>query len=136
MCDLMDIIFIFSSHEYLPHKADGFKLLSLLKYVSLDKKPVICTGCSIFSLIYNLSTNFDLDLNIINITKDFKTIEDLDKIPIKILDEINPKDRFFDYATGDLYQHIYKECSWKPLENVGYHSRLFAAKFSSNNFFI
>lgn len=113
----------------MPHCPEGHKLLSLIKYAKTDKKPIFCSGVSFFSLIYNLSTNYELDLNIINVTKEFQTIEDFSKIPKKILAELNLKDRFIDFVTGDLYQHSLNTSSWTPIENVGYHNRIIAAKY-------
>lgn len=124
------MIFIIGTQKYMPHNKDGYKLNSLVKYSKNDKKALFCCGVSFYTLIYNLSTNYDLDLNIVNITKEFQTIEDFNKIPQKILSELNLKDRFIDYATGDLYQHSLNNNSWKPLENVGYHNRIISAKFS------
>lgn len=124
------MVFIIGTNKYLPHSPDGYKLLTFIKYLKNDNKIVFCSGVSFFTLLYSLSLNFDLDLNILNITKDFQTVEDFENIPEKILAEINLKDRYIDYATGDLYQHTIKNSYWKPLENVGYHNRIIAAKYS------
>lgn len=125
----MDFIFIIGDDVTLPHTEYGRKLMKLIKVSNDANKVIFLCGGSFFSLVYHFACPNNVDLNILNINKQFQTIEDIKQIPSEIKNEITLKDRYLDYTTGDLYNHNNDTSEWIPYENIGYHNRILAAKF-------
>ena len=103
--------------------------MKLIKVANDANKVLFLCGGSFFSLVYHFACPNNLDLNILNINKQFQTIENIKQIPSENKNEITLKDRYLDYSTGDLYNHNTDTSEWIPYENIGYHNRILAAKF-------
>ena len=120
----------------LPHTEYGRKFVKLIKAAHDNNKILFCCGSSFFSVVCYFACKSFLELNILNITDEFKIIEDVEKISDLAYKEINLKDRFLDYSTGNLYSISEDNTKWIPQENTGYHNRLIASKYSMICFII
>jgi len=80
-------------------------------------------------LIYFLATNFVNDINIINANNEVDSIENIDKIPNKFLNNIKRNDYFLDYVTGDTYEFRKQSNDWEPILNIGLHKQKLTEKY-------
>jgi hypothetical protein len=106
----LDFIFIDGSEAYLPWKCknqihSNNKFAVLLKMCKLTNKVLFAGSFGMQTLMYFFATNFNTEIDVINVSKEVQTLENIDKIPQNFLKNIKKNQFFLDYVSGDLYDY-------------------------------
>ncbi len=81
-------------------------------------------------MVYFLATDFLTDVNIINMSGDIKSIEEINSYSLSDLRKLKKNDYFLDYVTGDILSYNSVNSSWIPKMNIGIHNAQTAQKYS------
>jgi hypothetical protein len=88
-------------------------------------------GAAFLIMVFFLATDFLTDVNIINMSGDIKSIEEINSYSLSDLRKLKKNDYFLDYVTGDLLSYNNVNSSWIPKMNIGIHNSQTAQKYSN-----
>ena len=132
----IDMVFIDGIETYSPWKKRSHLLAKFVELCKLSNKVLYAGGVAYEILIYYLSIGSINEYNIINSKGEIKALEEINKIPLQLLNGIKKNEIFLDFVTGDLLEYRKNINSWEPIMNIGLHHQISAEKYFSRGKFV
>ena len=132
----LDMVFIDGIEAYSPWKKRSHFLAKFIELCKLANKVLYAGGVAYEILIYYLSIGSINEYSIINSKGEIKALEEINKIPLQLLNGIKKNEIFLDFVTGDLLEYRKNINSWEPIMNIGMHHQISAEKYFSRGKFV
>ena len=132
----LDMVFIDGIEAYSPWKKRSHFLAKFIELCKLANKVLYAGGVAYEILIYYLSIGSINEYSIINSKGEIKALEEINKIPLQLLNGIKKNEIFLDFVTGDLLEYRKNINSWEPIMNIGMHHQISAEKYFSRGQFV